>query len=100
MATLKKWGLKLSPKQEAEHLADIKELQTLGYKHLPKSAVLVVPTENEVATAPRKAAAEKQSVVAPAALNEAEVEGSRRIVDIATGRVKGLTEEQFREALR
>jgi putative addiction module component (TIGR02574 family) len=36
-----------------------------------------------------------ESVVAPATLNEAVVEGMRRIEDIATGRVKGLTEEQF-----
>jgi len=41
-----------------------------------------------------------ESMVAPPALNEAVVEGIRRIEDIATGRVKGLTEEQFREALR
>jgi hypothetical protein len=39
-------------------------------------------------------------VVAPAALNEAVAEGIRRIEDIATGRVKGLTEEQFRAALQ
>jgi len=36
-----------------------------------------------------------ESVVAPAALNEAVAEGIRRIEDIATGRVKGLTEEEF-----
>ena len=41
-----------------------------------------------------------ESVVAPASLNEAVAEGIRRIEDIATGRVKGLTEEQFRAALQ
>ena len=40
-----------------------------------------------------------ESVVAPASLNESLAEGVRRIEDIATGRVKGLTEEQFRAAL-
>ena len=39
-------------------------------------------------------------VVAPAPLNEAVAEGIRRIEDVATGRVKGLTEEQLREALK
>ena len=41
-----------------------------------------------------------ESVVAPAALNEAVAEGIRRIEDVASGRVPGLTEEQFRTALR
>jgi len=41
-----------------------------------------------------------ESVVAPASLNEAVTEGIRRIEDIAVGRVKGLTEEQFRAALQ
>jgi putative addiction module component (TIGR02574 family) len=41
-----------------------------------------------------------ESVVAPAALNEAVAEGIRRIEDVTTGRVKGLTEEQFRAALQ
>jgi putative addiction module component (TIGR02574 family) len=40
-----------------------------------------------------------ESVVAPASLNETFAEGVRRIEDIAAGRVKGLTEEQFRAAL-
>jgi putative addiction module component (TIGR02574 family) len=40
-----------------------------------------------------------ESVVAPATLNEAVAEGIRRIEDIAAGRVKGLTEEQFHAAL-
>jgi putative addiction module component (TIGR02574 family) len=39
-------------------------------------------------------------VVAPAPLIEAVAEGIRRIEDVATGRVKGLTEEQLREALK
>ena len=41
-----------------------------------------------------------ESVVAPASLNEAVAEGIRRIEDVASGRVPGLTEEQFRAALR
>jgi putative addiction module component (TIGR02574 family) len=40
-----------------------------------------------------------ESLVAPAALNEAIAEGIRRIEDIATGRVEGLTEQQYRAAL-
>ncbi len=40
-----------------------------------------------------------ESVVAPDSLNEAIKEGIRRIEDIATGRVKGLTEEEYRRAL-
>ena len=41
-----------------------------------------------------------ESVVAPAPLNEAVTEGIRRIEDVATGRVAGLTEEQYHAALR
>ena len=40
-----------------------------------------------------------ESVVVPAALNEAIAEGIQRIEDIATGRVEGLTEQQYRAAL-
>lgn len=40
-----------------------------------------------------------ESVVSPASLNEAIAEGIRRIEDVATGRVQGLTEEQYRSAL-
>ena len=36
-----------------------------------------------------------ESVVVPLPLNEAVMEGIRRIEDIATGRVDGLTEEQL-----
>jgi hypothetical protein len=41
-----------------------------------------------------------ESVVAPASLNEAITEGIRRIEDLATGRVRGLTEEEYRAALK
>jgi len=41
-----------------------------------------------------------ESVVAPASLNEAVLEGIRRLEDLATGRVQGLTEEEFRAALK
>jgi putative addiction module component (TIGR02574 family) len=40
-----------------------------------------------------------ESVVAPDSLNDAIAEGIRRIEDVATGRVKGLTEEEYRAAL-
>ena len=40
-----------------------------------------------------------ESVVAPEPLTEALKEGIRRIEDVATGRVAGLTEEQYRAAL-
>ncbi len=40
-----------------------------------------------------------ESVVAPVPLNEAVREGIRRIEDVATGRVAGLTEEEYRAAL-
>lgn len=36
-----------------------------------------------------------ESVVEPAALKEAVAEGIRRIEDVASGRVQGLTEEQY-----
>ena len=41
-----------------------------------------------------------ESVVAPEALNQAVTEGIRRMEDIATGRVKGMTEEEYRAALK
>jgi uncharacterized tellurite resistance protein B-like protein len=41
-----------------------------------------------------------ESVVAPASLNQAITEGIRRVEDLATGRVQGLTELEFRAALK
>jgi putative addiction module component (TIGR02574 family) len=41
-----------------------------------------------------------ESVVAPDSLNEAMAEGVRRIEDLATGKVKGLTEEELLAALK
>ena len=41
-----------------------------------------------------------ESVVAPASLNEAIADGIRRIEDLASGRVKGLTEEEFLATLK
>lgn len=41
-----------------------------------------------------------ESVVEPAALAEAVKAGLRRIEDVATGRVTGLGEDQYRAALR
>jgi putative addiction module component (TIGR02574 family) len=40
-----------------------------------------------------------ESVVAPDSLNDAIQEGIRRIEAVATGRVKALTEEEYRAAL-
>jgi putative addiction module component (TIGR02574 family) len=40
-----------------------------------------------------------ESVVEPATLTEAVREGIKRIEDVATGRVAGLTEEQYRAAM-
>lgn len=40
-----------------------------------------------------------ESVVAPQKLNDAVAEGIRRIEDVASGRVAGLSEEQYRAAL-
>jgi putative addiction module component (TIGR02574 family) len=41
-----------------------------------------------------------ESVVSPDTLTEAMTEGIRRIEDVAAGRVAGLTEEQYRAALK
>lgn len=41
-----------------------------------------------------------ESVVEPASLTEEVTEAIRRIEDIATGRETGLTEEQYRAALK
>jgi putative addiction module component (TIGR02574 family) len=41
-----------------------------------------------------------ESVVAPDSLTEAISEGIRRIEDVASGRVKGLTEDEYRAALQ
>ena len=41
-----------------------------------------------------------ESFVVPLPLNEAVTEGFRRIEEIATGRVEGLTQEQYRAALQ
>ena len=40
-----------------------------------------------------------ESVVAPEPLDDAVMEGIRRLEDMVTGRVKGLTEEEYRAAL-
>ncbi len=59
-------------------------------------AALELPADERLELARRLV----ESVVAPAPLNEAVAEGIRRIEDIASGRVEGLTEEQFRAALQ
>ena len=40
-----------------------------------------------------------ESVVAPASIDAAVAEGIRRLEDLATGRVEGLTEGQYHAAL-
>ena len=41
-----------------------------------------------------------ESVVTPEPLSEAATEGIRRLEDLVAGRVEGLTEEQYRAALK
>jgi putative addiction module component (TIGR02574 family) len=57
---------------------------------------LELPVEDRLELARRLV----ESVVSPAPLNDAVTEGIRRIEDLAAGRVTGLTEEQFRAAVR
>ena len=64
-------------------------------KDVSRDALELSP-EERLELAPRLV----ESVVAPAPLNDAVTEGIRRIEDIATGRAEGLTEEQFRAALK
>ena len=58
--------------------------------------VLELPADERLELARRLV----ESVVAPATLNEDLREAIRRIEDIATGRVQGLTEEEYRAALK
>lgn len=59
-------------------------------------AALELPADERLELARRLV----ESVVSPAPLNEAVAEGIRRIEDVASGRVRGQTEEEFRAALR
>jgi len=61
-----------------------------------EKTVLELPVEDRLELARRLV----ESIVTPAALTEAVALGIRRIEDVAAGRVQGLTEEQFRDALR
>ena len=58
-------------------------------------AVLELPPDERLELARRLI----ESVVAPEPLTEAMLQGIRRIEDVAHGRVAGLTEEQYRNAL-
>ena len=58
-------------------------------------AALELPPEERLELARRLV----ESVVAPEPLTDALKEGIRRIEDVATGRIAGLTEEQYRAAL-
>ena len=60
------------------------------------SAALELPPEERLELARRLV----ESVVESASLKEAVAEGIRRIEDIATGRVQGLSEDAYRAALR
>lgn len=40
-----------------------------------------------------------ESVIEPASVKEAVAEGVRRIEDVASGRMQGLTQDQYRAAL-
>ncbi|MCX6956391.1 MAG: addiction module protein [Verrucomicrobia bacterium] len=57
---------------------------------------LALPPEERLELARRLV----ESVVEPAALAEAVKEGLRRIEDVATGRMTGLTEEEYQTELR
>ena len=59
-------------------------------------AVLALPAEERTEPARRLI----ESVVWPAALNEAVTAGIRRMEDVASGRTAGLTEVAFRAALQ
>jgi hypothetical protein len=58
--------------------------------------VLALPAEERIELARRLI----ESVVWPAALNEAVTAGIRRMEDVASGRTAGLTEVAFRAALQ
>jgi hypothetical protein len=57
---------------------------------------LELPVEDRLELARRLV----ESVVLPATLNGAVAEGIRRIEEVASGRVTGLTEDEFRTALQ
>ena len=57
--------------------------------------MLSLPVEDRLELARRLV----ESVVLPASLNEAVTAGIKRIEDVATGHVAGLTESEFRAAL-
>jgi putative addiction module component (TIGR02574 family) len=60
------------------------------------SAALELPPDERLELARRLV----ESVIEPASLKEAVAAGIRRIEDIATGRVEGLTEAEYRAALQ
>lgn len=60
------------------------------------TAALELPAEERLELARRLV----ESVVEPASLTESLAEGVRRIEDVVTGRVEGLTEQQYRAALQ
>jgi hypothetical protein len=62
---------------------------------LSRSA-LELPLEDRLELARRLV----ESVIQPATLTKAVKKGIRRIEDVATGRVAGLTEKQYRAAVR
>jgi putative addiction module component (TIGR02574 family) len=67
----------------------------MGSAELARIA-LELPPEERIELARRLV----ESVVAPDSLSDAITEGIRRIEELATGRVKGLTEEEFLATLK
>lgn len=59
-------------------------------------AAMELPTAERLELARRLV----ESVVQPVPLNEAVSEGIRRIEDVATGRVAGMTESQYRAEIQ
>lgn len=59
-------------------------------------AVLELPAEERLELARRLV----ESVIFPATLTAAVTDGIKRIEDVATGRVTGMTEAEFRAALQ
>lgn len=67
----------------------------MGSENLAKMA-MALPAEERLDLARRLL----ESVVAPDSLNKAIVESIHRIEDLVTGRVTGLTEEEYRAAMK
>jgi putative addiction module component (TIGR02574 family) len=67
----------------------------MSFAELSRSA-LELPPQERLELARRMV----ESVVSPEPVGEPLAQGIRRLDDLLSGRVEGLTEEQFRDALR